>query len=174
MKCGIFSFLFFLASASAIGLQAQIKDDITYSTALEVHNINNTLKDPAVVSTFSLDSCLISNKNFTRKSISTVRFTTSSSVLTIENYVTSDSTSFTTITEKSTKFPDLPDARKLTEIYFLQDEVLNVISRTYFPSRFHGVSTPEDSDKAFGYNKVFTPDYLITLNKKISSKTNQN
>ena len=174
MKSGIIAFLFFLASASVIELQAQNINDITYSTAPAAHNINTTLKNPAVVSNFSLDSCLISNKNYTRKSISIVRFTTSASVLTIENYVISDITSFTTIIEESPKFPDLPDSRKLTEIYFLHEEVLNVISRTYFPVRFHGVSMPEDSDKAFGYNKAFTPEYLITLNQEILSKINQN
>lgn len=118
---------------------------------------------------FELDSILVITKQYENKIQAESKFPNSKLKLQTEYYFEKGTLQLIRFTEISDRFKKY-DAKKVTEFYYVDGIKVDEKVRSYIPGILAEIGIPKDTDKAFGYNKNWTTDFLLKLAKQIMEK----
>lgn len=121
---------------------------------------------------FELDSNSVKTQQYENKIQAESKFESSKIKLKAEFYFENKILQLIRFTEISEGFKKY-DAKKVTEFYYDDGIKVDEIVRCYIPGILAEIGVPKDTDKAFGYNKNWTTEFLLKLAEQIIEKATE-
>jgi hypothetical protein len=156
---------------SAFGF-SQADSLTTQNIEIKSHIIDSDLGKRVSKHKFELDSIAVKAKRYENKIQAECKFGSSKLKLQIECFFENGILQLIRFTEISEGFKKY-DAKKVTEFYYVNGKKVDKKVRSYFPGILAELGVPKDTDKAFGYNKKWTTDFLLILADQIMEQTTE-
>lgn len=121
---------------------------------------------------FELDSIVVKTKQYENKIQAESKFESRKNKLQTEFYFENGILQLIRFTEISEGFKKY-DAKKTTEFYYVDGIQVDETVRSFIPGILAELEVPKDTDKAFGYNKNWTTDFLLKLAEQIMEKVTE-
>jgi hypothetical protein len=139
---------------------------------LKSYYTDNDLEKKISKNKFELDSILVETKRYENKIQAESKFPSSKLKLKTEYYFEKGTLQLIRFTEISDGFKKY-DAKKVTEFYYVVGIKVEEKVRSFIPGILAELGVPKDTDKAFGYNKNWTTDFLLKLAEQIMKKVTE-
>ena len=121
---------------------------------------------------FELDSIFVKTKRYENKIQAQSKFPSSKLKLQMEYYFEKGVLQLIRITEISEGFKKY-DAKKVTEFYYVDGIKVEEKVMSFIPGILAELGVPKDTDKAFGYNKNWTTEFLLKLAEQIMANATE-
>lgn len=150
---------------SAFGF-SQADSLTTRNIEIKSYLIDSELGKQISKHSFELDSIAVKAKRYKNKIQAECKFESNKLRLQTEYYFENRILQLIRFTEISEGFKKY-NAKKVTEFYFIDGIKVDEKIRSFIPGILTGLGVPKDTDKAFGYNENWTPEFLHKLAEQI-------
>ncbi|MBB6682454.1 hypothetical protein H4O20_13470 [Aequorivita sp. 609] len=122
---------------------------------------------------FEIDSVKIKSERYNNKITNKIKFKESGESIDLDIYFENGELLMIRTTEHSPKFKSYENAIQVTILYFENGIKIDQKIRTGIPKGLHGIGFPKDfdSNKAYGYDKNFTPELIMEISNQIIEQT---